>query len=707
MTSSEIVIIKMQTGGKHEPDGSNKDIIGVSLISDCEGRSSTNIGVCLISKEQLISCKVSELRDVIKKEVLACPSNFLICTKQGWPLTGKQETDILVNQIINDKQEVLIKIKHDKPKCGVKDKQGNMIGFVHVNYSASLTDMKNLIQSQVLNQDISNIFQFLDGNSWPISILQEQHMTVYDILIGQCVFTDINSNNKSKAYSPPPKEPPLKKFKSINELSFRSGKDVFRQLSSDTNEAGSTYKQVLISYVRSEAADHALRLKQQLTTLGLSVYLDVHEIQTGVDWQDSLNFAVSGCEVFVPLVTQKYGETQWTNREVKLADVLGKYILPVNFLPDWPPRCLAIQFATTQFIPWIPPTQLTDRTEREGGGKVDWTLDDIKVVSQKIVDRVRGLNLRSVPSLVKRATIVKSCACVTEDNMMAITSGREGKPLIMICVHYTQEVYGGELKTLLEEEGFEVWCTTELDREHVNHIDGLASSQDDITYSVLNKGNDKFAGCPGDSIARNIELFQEKADDASLVLFVLSNDFSMSRVCQQQVFYCEHRKHVIPILFEDFKMPDWMSMLVGSHGFEMRSDEDFMEILIRRVKATINETLHSSSPRSMRNNLRARMNGSGQVDGNILSTLERQSSETFSPQSELVHPVFATSESSISRTGRKNGTLSSKKKLDLNDYDLENVKHSSDVSSSSETIEDVDDVMDDRPSLSSMKTIIL
>jgi hypothetical protein len=139
----------------------------------------------------------------------------------------------------------------------------------------------------------------------------------------------------------------------------------------------------------------------------------------------------------------------------------------------------------------------------------------------------------------------------------------------------------------------------------------------------------------------------------------------------------------------------------------MRSDEDFMEILIRRVKATIDGTLHSSSPRSMRNNLRAVMNGSGQVDGNILSTLERQSSETFSPQSELEHPVFATSESSISRTGRKNGMLSSKKKLDLNDYDLENGKHSSDVSSSSKTIEDVEDVMDDRPSLSSMKTIIL
>ena len=44
---------------------------------------------------------------------------------------------------------------------------------------------------------------------------------------------------------------------------------------------------------------------------------DVHEIKYGVDWQDSLNMAVSQCDVFIPLVTPRYGETQWTNREVK------------------------------------------------------------------------------------------------------------------------------------------------------------------------------------------------------------------------------------------------------------------------------------------------------------------------------------------------------------------------------------------------------
>ena len=54
-----------------------------------------------------------------------------------------------------------------------------------------------------------------------------------------------------------------------------------------------------------------------LFVLGKSfISQDVHEIKSGIDWQDSLNYAVSNCEVFVPLITSRYGETQWTNREV-------------------------------------------------------------------------------------------------------------------------------------------------------------------------------------------------------------------------------------------------------------------------------------------------------------------------------------------------------------------------------------------------------
>uniref|UniRef100_A0A1I8F5N7 TIR domain-containing protein n=1 Tax=Macrostomum lignano TaxID=282301 RepID=A0A1I8F5N7_9PLAT len=67
----------------------------------------------------------------------------------------------------------------------------------------------------------------------------------------------------------------------------------------------SAARHCLISYVRAEAAHVAVVLK------------DVDEIALGSDWQDALNDAVAA-----------HGSGR--NREVKLADVLGKEILVLS-----------------------------------------------------------------------------------------------------------------------------------------------------------------------------------------------------------------------------------------------------------------------------------------------------------------------------------------------------------------------------------------
>lgn len=58
-------------------------------------------------------------------------------------------------------------------------------------------------------------------------------------------------------------------------LSFRSSKDLERISPADSSvgDVTAAVKQILISYVRAEAAQHALRLKQELSALGFSVYL--------------------------------------------------------------------------------------------------------------------------------------------------------------------------------------------------------------------------------------------------------------------------------------------------------------------------------------------------------------------------------------------------------------------------------------------------
>ena len=39
--------------------------------------------------------------------------------------------------------------------------------------------------------------------------------------------------------------------------------------------------------------------------------------------------------------------------------------------------------------------------------------------------------------------------------------------------------------------------------------------------------------------------------------------------CVEQVFYCEQRKRVVSLAYEDFEMPGWMSMLIGTSTFEV------------------------------------------------------------------------------------------------------------------------------------------
>ena len=118
---------------------------------------------------------------------------------------------------------------------------------------------------------------------------------------------------------------------------------------------GSSTPPAMISYNHAEAGPYAVQLHAALQRLGVRAYLDVYEIAEGTDWQDSLNRAILGCSVFVALVTRSYGETLWTRRECKLADLLAKRILPVNFKQArWPPASLALQFATLQYVDWRP-----------------------------------------------------------------------------------------------------------------------------------------------------------------------------------------------------------------------------------------------------------------------------------------------------------------------------------------------------------------
>jgi hypothetical protein len=340
-----------------------------------------------------------------------------------------------------------------------------------------------------------------------------------------------------------------------------------------------TRKEVLISYARKEASKYARDLKNGLVEQGLSVYLDVDEIKGGVDWQDSLNDGVAGCEVFVPLVTLSYGETQWTNREIKLADVLGKFIVPVNFLSDWPPKCLAIQFATTQFIPWKLPESVT------AGDSHLWDQISIHEVAKAIAEKL-NMERADCNGVTERTVTLKSYASVKKlpSSIAAKTSleeSRKGNPLIVVCCHIAQSSFVGHLKALLTNCGYDVWSTENLSvQEQLQQKVSQLNNSD----QVLPKRSISFSDEDG-------RRFTQKVDEANCVVLILSTVFAKSVVCQQQVFYCEHRKRLVKIQCEKFALPPWLSILIGSKSMIDGQASDYENVLKDYVRLALDPTV--------------------------------------------------------------------------------------------------------------------
>jgi hypothetical protein len=263
----------------------------------------------------------------------------------------------------------------DKPRIGVVNSNGDSIGFVFCSLDQSLLSLRvaidDLLREALLAGNVTRIdFRFVDRHGWPVLPSQERALTVPDVLLEQsvCIRPRMLEGNRTQpnescmqteelltmsataSYMALP-EPEAKlsigagtpeedgdwkrKSKKGSGLMRRNTSILRRNKDKSSKKQQSRAKPIMLSYARNEAASHAIQLKLELVALGFSVYLDVHEIQNGSDWQDALNEAVTNCDVFVPLITPMYGKTQWTNREVKLADLLKKTIIPINFLEHW------------------------------------------------------------------------------------------------------------------------------------------------------------------------------------------------------------------------------------------------------------------------------------------------------------------------------------------------------------------------------------
>ena len=545
---------------------------------------------------------------------------FVFLNSSGWEINPKLEHLVKLSDVITKENTVNIRICHDKPRIGIQiqDYSDVVVGFVLCNLSSTVSELASEVSAQLpdLYSGLAKSkFCFLDRNGWPIAKEQEKSLTVIEISASSCVKIRLFQNiaplyvNQpvSRKISMVATESNLKltddlerNLYSFHEQFPRSLPPIEEGLDSQSwnrltaysehmiTEAETEPFQILLSYVHTEASVYAELIKDALEVMGYSVFLDIHCIEGGKDWQDVLNDAITNCSLFVPLITMQYGQTLWTNREVKLADVLGKLILPVNFNQAWPPKCLAIQFATTQYIPG------NKYSEGEEVTPENFTEDVATKIAVDVADRFRqdlsaeesieneaspsvlsrqsteylvssppssaGLTVPSGVNLGRRKSALKSYATnlpesVPKDIQMSVLESKEGKPLVVISCSEKQRDFAGMLSSHMEEKGYDIWCSCDI----------ISHSEEEKLLS-----------------------FQAKVDSAGAVVFILTKDFAEDIFCEEQVYYCEQRKRIIPFLLDSLEMPNWMATLIGTNTFVNIQSENYLTSLMDRLDVLLN-----------------------------------------------------------------------------------------------------------------------
>ena len=312
---------------------------------------------------------------------------------------------------------------------------------------------------------------------------------------------------------------------------------------------------------------------------------------------------------------------------------MGKAIIPINFLPHWPPQCLAIQFATTQYVscPHSTPGEWNeDRVamvtrevveryvcetgegvEEEGGGQIaddgareeemelgaderrkSFARADTKIIEEeeeeeecgvpradtKIIEEEEEYDECGVPSITltvptthHRKSTIKSYASILPSSLplqyrKSIQESRVGKPLVVISCHKAQQQFASDVAKDMEGRGYETWCSCDIAR--------LPTENTSL-------------------------VFQLRANEAGAVIFIFSREFVEDSFCKNQVYYCEQRKRIVPVIYEPIQLPHWVCMLIGTSPFISCQSSGHRQQLLSRVEEALNPQLRELGLRSM------------------------------------------------------------------------------------------------------------
>ena len=90
---------------------------------------------------------------------------------------------------------------------------------------------------------------------------------------------------------------------------------------------------IFISY-SSEDKELAGKFKASLDDYGFETFLAHEDIEFGAEWEEKIIQEIERCDIFLPLLTKDFKNSEWTSQEIGVAFELNKKILPIKIDMD-------------------------------------------------------------------------------------------------------------------------------------------------------------------------------------------------------------------------------------------------------------------------------------------------------------------------------------------------------------------------------------
>ena len=97
----------------------------------------------------------------------------------------------------------------------------------------------------------------------------------------------------------------------------------------DNEEAESRTIRMFLSYSHKEK-ELAGEIKENLEAGGFEVFLAHEDIEPSSEWQEEIIRNLKNCDIFIPIVSENFKESEWTDQESGIAFAEEKMIIPIN-----------------------------------------------------------------------------------------------------------------------------------------------------------------------------------------------------------------------------------------------------------------------------------------------------------------------------------------------------------------------------------------